>query len=587
MTTDRTARPGAPRRLRGLGYSGAVQLDGRLGERLADAAETYGGLAEDDVLKGFRREAGLPAPGHDMGGWASETSQMTFGQWVSGLARLSAVLGDNALAEKAARLIDGYAATLPASGETRMNMYAWEKLICGLVDAAEYTGNDGALRLAGHLARGERFDRTRASAAANDFSGEEPTFSIEWYTLAENLYRGFRASGDPVLADKAREWHYDSYWDRFRTRPRPGQPWGIPAWLHAYSHVNAFASVAAAYDVHGDPALLEILRNAHDWVVETQTFATGGFGPHEFTMPEDGTLGRSLEWVTDSAEITCGSWAAFKLCSALLQHTGEARYAEWVEQLVYNGIGATVPVRPDGRTPYYADYRLGVATKLPYWNAWPCCSGTYVQAVAHLADLVYFAADDGLAVALYVPSRVTWQHEGQEVRVQQVTDLPASDVSTLHIGVDGPTRFALRLREPSWSRMRVSVAGVGEVEPVREDGWIVVDRTWHDGDEVTVDLGPRLRALPVDAQHPNRVAMAFGPVVLVQDVDWVMPFDAPVPWPMLDWETHLVRQGSDLVFLPASPGTHRMRPGPFRPFYEVPERVPYRMYHDLGAARIV
>jgi len=587
MTTQHHAHPGAPRRLHSLGYTGAVQLEGRLADRLADAAETYGGLPEDDVLKGFRRLAGQPAPGDDMTGWASETSQMTFGQWVSGLARLSAVLGEPALAEKAGRLVDGYARTLPASGETGMNIYAWEKLVCGLVDTAVYGGKEDALGLLSHIARGERFDRTRAAAVANDFSGQEPNFAIEWYTLAENLYRGYQAGGDAALAEKAREWHYDAYWDRFRERPQPGRRWGIPAWLHAYSHVNTFASAAAAYDVHGDPGHLDVLRNAHDWLQETQTFATGGFGPHEFTMPEDGTLGRTLEWVTDSAEITCGSWAAFKLCSALLQHTGEARYAEWVEQLVYNGIGATVPVRPDGRTPYYADYRLGVATKLPYWNAWPCCSGTYVQAVAHLVDLVYYGTDDGLAVALYVPSRVTWDQDGRQVRLRQVTDLPAEDTSTFHVDVDAPTGFTLRLREPSWSSLSVRVNG----EPVtafdRHDGWVLLTRTWQRGDTVTVDLAPRLRALPVDAQHPNRVALAFGPAVLVQDVDWVLPFDAPVPWEMLDWESHLVRQGSELLFVPAQAGTHRMPPGPFRPFFEVPERVPYRMYHDLGAARIV
>jgi hypothetical protein len=104
---------------------------------------------------------------------------------------------------------------------------------------------------------------------------------------------------------------------------------------------------------------------------------------------------------------------------------------------------------------------------------------------------------------------------------------------------------------------------------------------------LTVRLNARLQALPVDAFHPHRVALAFGPVVLAQDVDWVMPFDAPVPWQMIDWESHLSRQGSELLFLPTAPGTHRMEPGLFRPFYDVPERRPYRIYHDLGRSRIV
>ncbi|TDC48040.1 hypothetical protein E1212_22465 [Jiangella ureilytica] len=592
MTATTSGRPGsgpaaALTQLEPVGYTGAVTLHGRLGQRVAQAMETYGGLSDDDVLKGFRRAAGLPAPGNDLTGWAAETSAMTFGQWVSGLARLAAATGERGLAAKASGLIAGYAATLGAGHDPHLNIYAWEKLVCGFVDSAVYGGDAGALPLLSKIVRAERYDRTRAAAVANDFSGEEPDFTIEWYTLAENLYRGHWASGDDALATAAREWHYDAYWDRFRERPAPGRPWDIPAWLHAYSHVNTFASAAAAYEMHGDPGHLDILRNAYDWLTTTQTFATGGFGPHEFTMPQDGTLGRTLEWITDSAEITCGSWAAFKLCTALLRFTGEAHYVDWVEQLVYNGIGATVPVQPDGRTPYYADYRLGVATKLPYWNAWPCCSGTYVQAVAHLHDLVYFRSPDGLAVALYVPSEYSGEVGGARATIRQRTTFPEADDTVVEIALDRPAAFTLRLRVPGWAAMTISVND--EPVPVTAGGdeWFALARTWRDGDRVAVGLGPRLRALPVDEQHPNRVAMAYGPVVLAQDVDWVVPFDAPVPWSMLDWESHLVRQGSQLLFLPAEPGTHRMPPGPFRPFYEVPERRPYRIYHDLGSRRIV
>ena len=134
-------------------------------------------------------------------------------------------------------------------------------------------------------------------------------------------------------------------------------------------------------------------------MVETQCYATGGYGPCELTVPCDGTLGAALEWRSDTAEIVCGTWAAFKLCTWLAKATGDARYFEWPERLLYNGLGATSPVRPDGLSPYYSDYRLGSATKAPYWEQWPCCSGTYVQAVAHIPDLIYQATEDGLSVS--------------------------------------------------------------------------------------------------------------------------------------------------------------------------------------------
>src|SRR6478736_1835517 len=79
--------------LRGVGYDGLVELGpSRAASQVAHAAEVYGDLSVDSVLKGFRERAGLPAPGLGLEGWARETSEMTFGQWISGLARLSTVL---------------------------------------------------------------------------------------------------------------------------------------------------------------------------------------------------------------------------------------------------------------------------------------------------------------------------------------------------------------------------------------------------------------------------------------------------------------------------------------------------------------
>jgi hypothetical protein len=580
--------PGA---LTELAYAGAVELwPGPLADRLSDAAETYGTLPVDSVLKGFRERAGLPAPGTGLGGWAEQTSEATFGQWVSGLARLSSVLGDKALANRAVELIEGYSATLPADARTGMGIYGWEKLVCGLVDAAVYAGYDEALALLSRIVKAESFDRTRRVPSANDFAGAGPAFTPEWYTLPENLYRAYRAGKDEELAEFARLWHYDSYWNCFADHGTDSSPrtWDIPVWLHAYSHVNTLSSAAAAYDIYQDPRYLAVLQNAHEWLVETQCYATGGYGPCELTVPTDGSLGRALEWRNDTAEIVCGTWAAFKLCTALLKVTGEARYLSWPERLLYNGLGATNSVRPDGTSPYYADYRLGWATKVPYWAQWPCCSGTYVQAVAHVPDLVYQATADGVAVSLFVASRVTWYFGDRPVTLEQRTGVPESSRAVFNVVSADPVELTIRIRVPSWASLtRGSLNGERLIETPEGEQWVAVRRTWLPTDrlEVTFDCG--LRAVPVDLYHPNRVAMAFGPVVLAQDAAWTTPFTAPVPWAMVEWESLLVRREEALNFSPVAPGTVRMPMGVFRPFSDFPEHHPYRMYHDLDHPRFI
>ncbi len=595
MDEDRNrpaGRTAATPRLRPLGRSGSVRITGGpLAERVQDALETYLSLPVDDVLHGFRRQAGLPAPGRPMTGWASTTSESTFGQWVSGLARTGVSAGEPQAVDRARELVDGWWRTVGAGRDHRMSGYGIEKVVCGIVDLVELAGHDDLLDLVEPIAAASSaaFGRERPPGSAVDFEGGilAPTRTLEWYTFAESFYRAWRLGAPDSVRDFAAEWHYDAYWDRFAAAPPPGAAWDVPPWLHAYSHLNTFASVAQLYAVEAAEHWLTVLRNAHTYFTTTQLFATGGYGPGELTVPEDGTLGRSLEWRTDSAEIVCGSWAAFKLCAALVEHTGEARYGDWVEQLLHSGIGAVTPVTAQGRSPYYQDYRLGTATELPHWDDWPCCSGTYLQNVGHMPDTLYGASDDGLAVLQYVPSVVEWEHEGRSVRVEQRTRFPVEDTSELRVQADGPVRMALRLRVPAWTAgfsVRVDDAVVDQVAaPGR---WFVLDRVWHPGEVVRVVLGATLRMLPVDRQHPERVAFAHGPVVLAQPADWTSPVALQTPSVMVDLQRAFVRE-EGLRYRPVGPGTGRLPQGPLVPLADIPQRHPHRVYFDVGAPRII
>jgi uncharacterized protein len=577
------------KRLRTIGYDGVVIVtDGPFADRIADVTETYLSLAPDDILHGFRLAAGQPSTGNHMSGWAAETSHMTFGQWVGGLARLGASTRNPEATARSIDLIDGWEKTLRDRRDPRMELYAFEKVANGLVDAAEYAGYAPAIDLLGRLTEWaeESIGRSRRPAKANDFVGG-PNATGEWYTLSEAFYRAFTLTGEGAYREFADVWQYGDYWDRFLTRPERGQSWDVPVWLHAYSHLNTFASVAARYRAKGVTTDIDILRNSHDYFRETQTYATGGYGPSELTVPEDGTLGRSLEWRTDSAEIVCGSWAVFKLCSALLVETGEARYGDWIERLLYSGIGAVSPVRADGLTPYYHDYRLGTATKLPHWDRFPCCSGTYIENIAHLPDLIYFVDESGAYVNLYVPSRAEIEIEGTPVTLTQTTSFPEGDSSEVVVAMASPTRFTLRFRVPEWSSGLVATTSDGATfggAPV--DGWLEVDRLWSPGDSVTVSLGAHLIVDPIDRWHPNRVALRHGPVVLAQHADWRAPLALPVPWDMVDLDAAFERT-EGLTYTPRSLGTARLAPGDFVPLRDVPDRAPYRVYSDVDRPRIL
>jgi hypothetical protein len=575
--------------IRELGYLGEIELcSGPLLDHVTNAVQILGELPIDSILKGFRSASGLPAPGRPLSGWASQTSERTFGQWISGLARLSRLLSDPSLAQRAADLVDGYSATLTVSGSTGMTIYGWEKLVCGLVDTFLFTGYEPASKLLSKIARAEHLDQTRALPVPTDPAGAGTTSSREWYTLPENLYRGFEATGDEVLLEFARAWHYDRYWDHFLNPAGPPPSWDIPAWLHAYSHVNSFASVGAIFEITRDPTYLRILANAHDWLVQTQCYATGGYGPAELTVPTNGSLGKALEWRTDTAEIICGSWAAFKLCSHLLRHTSDVRYLEWPEKLLYNGLLPALPLQPDGRSPYYADYRLGCAAKSYYWEDWPCCSGTYGQAFSFAPNFIYQAVDDdGVAISLFVPSRLRHFLHGQPLVIQQQTRFPDDD-STVIAVLEAPSReITIWARIPSWAcHVEVRLNNAASI-PAEQGTWLAIRRLWTRGDKILITFRRRITAVPVDPFHPNRVAFQIGPVVLAQDAATTTPFSAPLPLEMVDWESHFTREGEGLTFRPLTPGVPPLPQGHFRPLCDFPAYYPHRVYFDIATPRVI
>jgi hypothetical protein len=565
--------------LKAFEYQDVRLLPGMLLTQVEQARQLYSSISNDDILKGFRHEAGRLAPGDGMKGWCKSTSAVIFGQLISGMVRLGRATADGALIEKANALFEGWLETLPPDGNARMRAYDWDKLVCGLVDLGWYGGSNravAALRTTVEWAS-RTFDRTRQPADGHDFWGAGPSDTPEWYTLSENLYRAYLFFGDPLFKEFADIWLYHDYWRLFAETAAPHQV--LP--VHAYSHINSFSSAAAAYLVTGDECYRQICINGCDFTLKTQCYATGGYGPDERIMPPDGSLGRSLDVFGYHAEIPCGSWAAFKLSMYLMRFTGEARFGDWIETLVYNAMGATLPPEQDGKCFYYGDYRPSGGMKTHYWHEWPCCSGTYIQNMAEYYNMIYLRGESGLYVNLFVSSEVTFEQDGQSVTLRQETAYPEAETSTMRLKLKKPARLAIRFRVPGWSEgMSLAVNGSPLDVLAKPGGWASIDREWKSGDTVVITIPMALRTLPVDRQHPDRAAIVYGPVVLAQDEACCRrPFSIAST---TELNTRLIREGEGLRFRMTNTVPERhMRY--LQPLYSVPGFWPYWIYFDLAS----
>lgn len=409
--------------------------------------------------------------------------------------------------------------------------------------------------------------------------------------------------------DFAKEWDYPYFWDKMNNHDFTVGP------RHAYSHINSLSSAARAYLATGDESYLSAMKIAYEEVLTHHTFATGGYGPAECLFPDEaGYLGDSLKanWDEDklhetyrnfgdsiharddkwgSCEVSCCSWAVFKLCNYLLTITGEAKYGDWAEKLLYNGCGGQPPITKDGKVMYYADYFINGGFKTVedgrmHPNGcsfeWQCCTGTYPQDVAEYANMLYYCDESGLYVSQYLASRVEFEAAGASYILENSSFYPKDKTLCFKLHGSQAGKFAIHFRVPSWAcgENIVSVNGERITASAQPDTWLTLEREWQDGDEVQIQYEFVLRFQPVDTYAPQVAALVYGPIVLVCDKMTLFTGDMQHPE---TWIKPVQKDGYSYAFRTepghVKPYGHLTRE--FYPYYEVPEMEWYYMYNRI------
>ncbi len=509
---------------------GAVQLlEGPLLEQFRANHAYFFALDEDSLLKPFRQKAGLSAPGEDMGGWYSWSDEFdppnnmtgyvpghSFGQYVSGLARAYAATGDRPTQAKVHRLVEGFAAAISAKfyADYPLPAYTFDKSNCGLIDAHQFAQDSDALPALARLTDAVLpYLPPKALTRPEMAARPHPNVAYTWdesYTLPENLFLAYQRSGDKRYLFLAQRFLQDQdYFD-----PLAAGDNALPG-RHAYSHVNALSSAAQAYLVLGSEKHLRAARNGFGFVV-AQSFATGGWGPNEtFCEPGSGVLGQSLGSTHASFETPCGAYGHFKIARYLLRITGDSRYGDSMEKVLYNTVLGAKPLQPGGFAFYYSDYNNRGA-KVYYPERWPCCSGTFPQITADYGISSYFRSLSSIYVNLFVPSRLQWRQNGARFALEQRTQYPYASGVEVRIEAERPETFVIALRVPAWAgkSSSVSLNGRSVAADLQPGAFLPLRREWKDGDRIEYSLDRTLRLEAVDAQHPDTAALLSGPLTL-------------------------------------------------------------------------
>lgn len=573
-------------RLAQFDYADVRLLDGPMLEQFKANHAFFLALSEDSLLKPFRQKAGLPAPGEDMGGWYSWSKDFnppgnmtgyipghTFGQYLSGLARAYAVTQDEPTRAKVHRLVRGFASTVTPKfyAGYPLPCYTFDKTNCGLIDAHQFAKDPIALRTLDHATDAVMpYLPPKALNRAEMRARPHQNIAFTWdesYTLPENFFLAYKRSGNPRYLELAQRFlEDDKYFDPLAAGQNvlPGE--------HAYSHVNALSSASQAYLVLNSEKHLRAARNAFGFVLTTQSFATGGWGPNEsFRVPASGDLNASLTSTHSSFETPCGAYGHFKIARYLIRITGDSHYGDSMEKVLYNTILGAKPILPGGTSFYYSDYNQS-ASKSYYQEKWPCCSGTFPQITADYGISSYFRSGNGIYVNLFVPSRVSWRQSGARLSLEQQTLYPNSPEISMRIEADRPETFAVYLRVPGWAgpKTRVAINGQSFPASLEPGAFAALRRQWKNGDRIEYTIDMPLRLEVIDPQHPNNVALLSGPATLFAIDSPGSNFkraqllaarqkDSKSP----DWRVQSATQGVT-----------------FRPFPAIKDEK-YRLYHDV------
>lgn len=306
-----------------------------------------------------------------------------------------------------------------------------------------------------------------------------------------------RATGDARYLDFLLERRGLGEWDLpivIGRRP------GIEGHMYAY-----LARAVAQLELYGERPSPKLLVNA-DRALEflaNQNGATiaGGAGQWEiWTGDQDGGAGLAE---------TCATAYQLRLYDHLQRLRGEARLGDLMERTIHNTLfGAQ---SPDGRRIRYFTPMEGVRQYHP--GDTYCCPNNYRRIVAELPEMIYYRAEGGLAVNLYVESEVNADIGGTKVRIKQETAYPVRGEVRFAVEPSRTVRFPLRLRAPLWAAgAKVTVNGA-PVEGVRPGEFLVINRAWKSGDSVLLVLPLRPRLVRGRQRQAGRFAVVRGPVV--------------------------------------------------------------------------
>jgi DUF1680 family protein len=309
---------------------------------------------------------------------------------------------------------------------------------------------------------------------------------------------------------------------------------------HAVRANYLYAGVVDVYSETGDTSLLRCLNLIWDDMVHRKMYITGACGAlYDGTSP-DGTsyqpkdiqkvhqaYGRDYQLPNHTAHNeSCANIGNVLWNWRMLQITGDAKYADIMEQALYNSVLAAVDL---SGTKYFYTNPLAVSKDLPFTLRWSkdreeyisfcnCCPPNTVRTIAEVSNYAYSISENGLYCNLYGSNSLnTLLKDGTFLKLTQETNYPWDGKIRLALDQSPKNEFSIFLRIPAWcSDPTITINGKTILAKQSIGKYYEINRKWTKGDIIELYLPMETRLMesnPLVEETRNQVAVMRGPVV--------------------------------------------------------------------------
>ena len=474
-------------------------------------------LPNERLAHNFRVTVGIPSDADPLGGWEAPDCELRghyVGHYLSSCALIHAGTGDDAIAAKANDLVailaqcqakDGYLSAYPATFYDRLRahqnvwapFYTYHKILAGMIDMYEHTGNKQALDVAVKMA-------DWADTYAKSFSDDEwqRVLLTEHGGMNEASFNLYAITGNPKYRDLGYRFEHKKMFVPLAANQ------DMLNGNHANTNIPKMIGAIRGYELTGDTRYLSIAQNFQRIVKDHHTYCTGGTSNGEGWHEPDGIASQ----LGPAAEECCCSYNMMKLTRHLFGQEPDAKHFDYYERMLLNVRYGTQD--RNGMLMYYVSLRPGLyKTFGTQFDAFWCCTGTGSEEYAKLNDSIYFHDDSSVYVNLFIPSKLDWKERGLQLR--QTTKYPNEQTITFTVDAAPTKPTAIKVRVPYWATKGATVAINNQPlsDTATPSSYLEINHPWKAGDVVTVEIPmtPHIDQAPDDKQVQ---AAMYGPLVL-------------------------------------------------------------------------